>query len=106
MVDEACGILSAQNEIDKKGFPVTAKLPDELRRVVSAHPGEPLELIDEQTHAAYMLVPADEFQRLKSAAEDELGDTYAAQVESAVQAGWNDPRMDEYNDYDAHRGQP
>jgi bifunctional DNA-binding transcriptional regulator/antitoxin component of YhaV-PrlF toxin-antitoxin module len=85
---------------------MTAKLPDELRTVVSAHPGETLELIDEQTHLAYVLVPADEFQRLKLSAADELGDTYAAQVESAMQAGWDDPRMDEYNDYDAHRRQP
>ncbi len=81
---------------------MTAKLPDELRTAVSAHPGEPLELIDEQTHVAYVLVSADEFQRLKTAAEDELGDTYAAQAESAMQAGWDDPRMDGYNDYDAH----
>jgi hypothetical protein len=85
---------------------VIAKLPDELRTAVSAHPGEPLELIDEQTHIVYLLVPADEFQRLKTAGADELGDTYAAQIESAMQAGWNDPRMDDYNDYDAHRGQP
>ena len=85
---------------------MTAKLPDELRIVVYAHPGEPLELIDEQTHIAYVLVPVGEFQRLKAAVEDELGDSYAAQIESAMQAGWNDPRMDEYDDYDAHRGQP
>ena len=85
---------------------MTAKLPDELRTAVSAHPGELLELIDEQTHVAYVLVPADEFQRLKTAGENELSDTYAAQVESAMQAGWDDPRMDDYNDYDAHRGQP
>ena len=84
---------------------MTAKLPDELRSVVVAYPGEPLELIDEQAHRAYVLVPADEFHRLKTAAEDGLGDTYAAQIESAMQAGWDDPRMDEYNDYDSHRGQ-
>ena len=83
---------------------MTAKLPDELRTVVYAHPGEPLELIDEQTHLAYVLVPADKFQRL-TAGDDELSDTYTAQVESAMQAGWNDPRMNEYNDYDARRGQ-
>jgi bifunctional DNA-binding transcriptional regulator/antitoxin component of YhaV-PrlF toxin-antitoxin module len=63
------------------------KLPDELRTAVIAHPGVPLELIDEQTHVAYVLVPADEFQRLKTAANDELGDTYATQVGSAMQAG-------------------
>ena len=61
-------------------------------------------MIDEQAHRAYVLVPADEFQWLKTAAEDELGDTFAAQIESAMRAGWDDPRMDEYNDYDSHRG--
>jgi hypothetical protein len=70
---------------------------------MTSHPGEPLELIDEQTNVAYVLVPADEFRRLKTAGEDELGDTYVAQIESAMQAGWDDPRMDEYNEYDAHR---
>ncbi len=85
---------------------MTAKLPDELRTAVHAHPGEVLDLTDEQTHLAYVLVPADKFERLKTARDDELGDTYAAQIASAMQAGWNDPRMDEYDDYDAHRGQP
>ena len=84
---------------------MTAKMLDELRNVVIAHPGETLELIDEQTHQAYVLVPADEFHRLKQTAQDELRDTYAAQVESAMLAGWNDPRMDDYNDYDSRREQ-
>ncbi len=31
---------------------------------------------------------------------DELADSYPAQMESAMRAGWADPAMDEYNDYD------
>jgi hypothetical protein len=85
---------------------MTAKLPEELRNVVVACLGQPLELIDEQAHRAYVLVPADEFHRLKAITEDTPGDAYAAQIESAMQAGWDDPRMDEYNDYDSHRRQP
>jgi bifunctional DNA-binding transcriptional regulator/antitoxin component of YhaV-PrlF toxin-antitoxin module len=85
---------------------MTVPLPDELRSVVTTHPGEPLELVDEQTHAAYVLVRADEFRRLTAGSEDALSDSYVAQIESAMQAGWDDPRMDEYDDYDAHRGQP
>ena len=80
---------------------MTVPLPDELRSVVTSHPGEPLELIDEQTRAAYVLMSADEFRRLAASKEDELSDTYVAQIESAMQAGWNDPRMDAYDDYDA-----
>jgi hypothetical protein len=82
------------------------KLPEELRAVVAARPGVPVELVDEQTHTAYVLVSAEEFHRLRSAGETDLSDTYAAQMESAMGAGWGDPRMDEYNEYDAHRGQP
>jgi hypothetical protein len=85
---------------------VTVKLPDELRTVVTAMPGVTVELLDEQTHRSYVLLPVEEFQRLKNIAEYQLSDTYVAQVESAMQAGWNDPLMDEYNDYDSHRGQP
>ncbi len=85
---------------------MTVRLPEELRTVMSAMPGVTVELLDEQTHQSYVLLPVEEFQRLKIAAEDELSDTYVAQVESAMRAGWNDPLMDEYNDYDSHRGQP
>jgi hypothetical protein len=38
-------------------------------------------------------------------ADYQLSDTYAAQIESAMHAGWNDPLMDEYNDYDSPRGE-
>ena len=83
---------------------MTVPLPAELRNVVTSYPGEHWELIDEQNHAAYVLVRADEFYRLRIAADDTIADTYRAQIESAMRAGWGDPVMDEYNDYDAHRG--
>jgi hypothetical protein len=85
---------------------MTVKLPDELRTMVTAMPGVTVELLDDQTHQSYVLVPVEEFHRLKTVAEDDLSETYAAQVESALRAGWNEPSMDEYDDYDAHRGQP
>jgi bifunctional DNA-binding transcriptional regulator/antitoxin component of YhaV-PrlF toxin-antitoxin module len=81
---------------------VATKLPKELRSEVLAHPGVPLELIDEQTQAAYVLLRAEEFQRLTSISTDDLSDTYAAQIESAMRSGWENPLMDEYNDYDTH----
>jgi hypothetical protein len=84
---------------------VTLKLPDELRSALVAHPGVALELVDEQTRAAYVLMPAEEFQRLKTAMGYDLEETYRAQIATAMAAGWDDPRMDAYNDYDAHRGQ-
>lgn len=80
---------------------MTVKLPDELKTFVAAHPGELLELVDEQTRSAYVLVPAGQFQRLKAALDEDLADTYAAQVESAMRAGWDSPEMEEYDNYDS-----
>jgi len=34
--------------------------------------------------------------------DENLADTYPAQIESAMRAAWDDPVMDEYNDYDRH----
>ena len=43
-------------------------------------------------------------QVMTVASQDELSDTYAAaQMESAMRAGWDDPAMDDYNEYDKHR---
>lgn len=84
---------------------MTVRLPDELRTVVTAHPDIALELLDEMTHRAYVLISIEEFERLKTVAEGDLAETYSAQIESAMRAGWNDALMDAYNDYDSQRGQ-
>jgi hypothetical protein len=76
-------------------------LPDELRTVLTSHPGVSLELLDELTHRAYVLIPAEEFERLKTVVDSELTETYPAQIESAMQAGWNDPLMEDNNNYDS-----
>jgi hypothetical protein len=36
--------------------------------------------------------------------KEDLSDVYQAQLRAAIQAGWDDPLMDEYDNYDAHRG--
>lgn len=84
---------------------MTVRLPDELRTAVFSHPGEPVELIDDQTHSSYVLLPAEDFHRLKMAVKDDMSETYTAQFESAMRSGWDDPLMDDYNDYDSHRQQ-
>ncbi len=57
--------------------------------------GTPLKLTDPKTGDTYLLVRESE--------HDALADTYSAQIESAMRAGWDDPAMDDYNDYDRHR---
>jgi hypothetical protein len=83
---------------------MAARMPDELRTMVAASPNVPVELLDEKNHRTYVLIPTEEFERLKGASPNDLAESYPAQVESAMRAGWSDPLMDEYNDYDSHRG--
>jgi len=65
--------------------------------------GTPLEIVDPRSGSVYVLMRQESFARVRSLVEDELGETYSAQIESAMRAGWDDPAMDEYNDYDRHR---
>jgi hypothetical protein len=41
------------------------KLNDEQRQALAAHPGTLLRLIDEQTQAVYVLLPAEQYERLR-----------------------------------------
>jgi antitoxin (DNA-binding transcriptional repressor) of toxin-antitoxin stability system len=77
-------------------------------------PGEELQITQQdRTVARLMVEPAlpDQPRQPGSAKgvltilEDDLTETYGAQMESALKAGWNNPLMDDYNNYDAHRGQ-
>ena len=53
-----------------------------------------------------MIVPAEQFDRVKALLttdEFDLRETYAAQQQTLAAAGWDDPELDIYNDYDANR---
>jgi hypothetical protein len=81
---------------------VSLELSNDQRLAVDAE-GTPLKLADPRTGTIYVLVDEAMFAKLHSLFGDDLADTYPAQIESAMRAGWDDPIMDEYNDYDRHR---
>ncbi len=84
---------------------MTVSLSQELRDALAEHPGEPLELVDADSRARYVLVPAEQFDRVKallSTEEFEISETYDAQSQALATAGWDDPELDVYNDYDAN----
>jgi hypothetical protein len=62
-------------------------------------------VIDPRTNAIYVLVPIGRYEQIKPLieADDDLSNTYAAQMESARRAGWDDQAMDDYNNYDENR---
>jgi len=90
--------------IDGSGLIMSIELSNDQRQAVEAE-GTPLKVLDPRTGNIYMLVDESLFQQLQSLFGDDLADTYQAQIESAMRAGWDDPVMDEYNDYDRHRKQ-
>lgn len=80
------------------------KLTNEMREALRAHPRQPVQVEDEQTHAQYVLLPLEVYQRVRSivAEEFDIADTYAAQDESLAKV-WDDPELDVYDNYDAHK---
>jgi hypothetical protein len=76
------------------------QLSDELHRAVIASGGQPLRLVDPQTQEAFVLVRADQFDRLNELAydaspwTDEEMDLLAA--EDADRLGWDG--MEAYQD--------
>jgi hypothetical protein len=84
------------------------KLTDEMREAVQQRSGRPVAVEDEQTHLQYVLLPLTVYEQLQSRFADELfdaSDAAAAQSLAAGAAGWDDPGMSVYDDYDAHRRQ-
>jgi hypothetical protein len=85
---------------------MTVSLTHEQRQALADHPNEILELVDEASLTRYMLVPAEQFDRLKlllSADDFDVQESYRAQNEALAKAGWDDPELDIYNDYDGNR---
>ena len=82
---------------------MSVELSSDQRQAIDAV-GTPLKVVDPSTGDVYVLVRESVFARVQSLLSDDLADTYSAQVESAMRAGWDDPVMDEYGDYDQHRG--
>ena len=80
---------------------MTVRMTEELRQAVASGQGEPVRVVDPVTSAAYVLVPAAEFERLSS--DHSVQDSYPLQEAVARAEGWDDPQLDDYNDYDARR---
>jgi hypothetical protein len=81
------------------------QLTDEQRQAVEAQPDTPVQLVDEKTNQTYVLMRTDLYEHFKALSEKQfdISETYPAQIESAMRAGWADPAMDDYSNYDENR---
>jgi len=79
----------------------------ELRAAIEQAGTEPARLVDPETQTAYILMREEEYDRIRT--------THAPSGEATPEAmypfideafglsGWDDPKMDDYNDYESHR---
>ncbi len=80
------------------------ELSPDLRHALQAAGAQPLRLLDPDTQTEYVLLPADVYERkVGGDADDDLAATYRAQIESAAAAGWDEPAMSDYDNYDENR---
>lgn len=85
------------------------KLTTEQVCDIQQHGNKPLPVVDPATNALYFLISSELFERLQPLLDEGPFDvtyTYAAQSEVAGRSGWDDPEMDIYDDYDAHKPTP
>ena|SRR5579863_9990006 len=82
------------------------ELSPELQQALDVQAEVPPRLVDPRTSKAYVLLAAEQYDRIKALLEqdDDLGQTYPAQIEAAMRAGWGDATMDDYDRYDELRG--
>lgn len=81
------------------------ELSPELQQALDTQAEAPPRLVDPRTNKAYVLVAAEQYERVKALLEqdDDLTHTYPAQIEAAMRAGWGDAPMNDYDRYDELR---
>ncbi len=78
----------------------------EQQQALAASGGAPLQLVDEETRQAYYIISAEQYavMRANSSGTDlDPRDAYPLMSEAAGAAGWDDPAMDVYDNYDEER---
>ena len=69
--------------------------------------GQPLYIVDTNTQEEYVLLPEVSYRRAHALFDDEfnVSDTYTAVSNAIRKAGWDDPELDAYNEYDRNHSQ-
>jgi hypothetical protein len=82
-----------------------AKLSSELQQAVHEQTG-PISVVDLATNRLYVLISREQYERLRPVFEAEPLTTLEQErllSDAGRRAGWNDPEMDAYDNYDEQR---
>ena len=85
---------------------MTPVLTEQIRQALDAERGQPVKIVDEQTSRIYYVISAEQFETVRALfAEGDFDprEVYPLISQTAGEAGWNDPEMDVYDNYDEHR---
>ncbi len=76
------------------------KVSEEQGKALESEAEVPLRVVDPRTNRTYVLVAAEQYERMKALLEEELDIRAAYPLMDAIAAkeGWDDPSMDIYND--------
>jgi hypothetical protein len=88
---------------------MTPTLPIELLTALENSGDAPLRVVNPHTQKVYVLIASEQFDRLNSLLDLSplsLDEQSRAIRDAGDRAGWNDPEMDVYDNYDAHISQP
>ena len=83
-----------------------AKLSEELQQTIRDHGDGPFKVVDPSTEGVYVLMARDQCERLKPLfGKDPFTheEQRALLRQAGERAGWSDPEMDAYDEYDQHR---
>lgn len=82
-------------------------LSEELRQAVKDAKDNLVRLVDPETNAEYVVLPAETFAQMQVKQYDDTPLTEEERetllVEAGLRAGWDDPEMDVYNELDPRR---
>ena len=85
---------------------MTLTLTAEQHQALIAEPNQPLQLVDDQGLRTWYVISDKQYEVVKPLFEvDEFDprEFYPLIAKTAAAAGWADPMMDVYDNYDVHR---
>lgn len=83
-------------------------ITDEQRAALEQHSGGPVYVADPLKNATYVIIAAETYEKMRAQVDADgfdVRETYSAQERALGLAGWDDPAMDAYNDYDSNQQQ-
>ena len=78
-------------------------LSKEIQKAIKDSQEDPVRLVDPETKVEYVVLPVETFERMRKGVYDDDGPLTEEErryilIQAGLQAGWDDPEMDVYND--------